>query len=55
MEPIPGIIDYSDLVITFDPNKLDADTVVAAVKEAMESRPDPRRPGPVRVIYTNTR
>lgn len=51
MEPIPGIVDYSDLLITFNTNQFDPDAVVAAVKQAMERRPDPRHPGPVEVIW----
>ena len=51
MEAIPGVVDYSDLLITFDPNQFGADTVVAATKEAMERYPDPRHPGPVNVVY----
>lgn len=42
---------YVELRLRFDPGQYDAATIVAATKGAMERYPDPRRPGPVRVVY----
>jgi hypothetical protein len=38
-----------ELRVTYDPARLSADDIVAAMKAAMEAHPDPAHPGPVRV------
>jgi hypothetical protein len=40
-----------ELRVTYDPTQLDAATIVAAVRAAMEANPDPAHPGPVRVRW----
>ncbi len=51
IKPIPGVGDYSELQVSFDPDRFDAAAVVAAVQDTMEQNPDPRYPGLVRVVY----
>ncbi len=41
---------YIELRVTYDPARLDHATIVAATKAAMEAKPDPAHPGPVRVV-----
>lgn len=47
---LPGATSV-ELRVTYDPAQLDAETIVAAVRAAMEANPDPAHPGPVRVQW----